>query len=262
MHKQLTYKAFKAQADHSYSTALSGKLPLFKGITWDKELSDYLLVAPITFMRTSKTASKNGNTYNILLNNLPSWQNFPLRQKSLIATTSLSTAKSFSVPFPAQGLTFGRTYRVLPKNMSTVVISPKSDIWYCFDDSLKQELEIDNTISLKQFNRYIAEIATALGFDNSFDKNWPLFNDFITALLKANCSSRKHLSKIARKLFDRLKDNKTDILGYLDRVLGPTKNDFRARVYSAHSNLRGLPDNEVWTDSCCLLVEEKVFQNL
>ena len=223
---------------------------IFKGIGANDPIGDYLHYDPKLDIRPSIVAKTHGNSYNMLLNNLPSWILLPLRERSIIATTDVETAASFA----AKGK-FGKTFVLLTELDSPFVVSPTADIWYSFGKCIKELALPEEIGSLKQFNVCLGELAVGLGLANDFDNTWDTFWDGIIKISRNKMVGGAKLSKPARNLHKTLYSHSNHLLGFLDRIFSPDFNDFKLLTYSEVCESKLHKDNEVWTSSNCLFVE-------
>ena len=80
------------------------------------------------------------NSYTRLLSDiLPSWKDFPPRNKSFICSTSSGYALNYTGKKPK----FDNVYVVLPKNVANIGICPTVDIWTSFEILNKHDLSLD-----------------------------------------------------------------------------------------------------------------------
>jgi hypothetical protein len=185
-----------------------------------------LLVQPSKFVRVSANTM---NLYTIIIDNSRLWDDYPKRGKSIICSTSYSTANSYSDNVP---------YIVFPKDGYKIGICPESDIWQSFK----------NIGPLYLFNADFADFVKSLGVKFRSD-------DLKTSLdLRKLCNE---LDEIISKMDDKIKvisflrNYSGNLMKSLENMFDPKRNDFKVV-----NDIRELPkgNNEVWTDSDCYLV--------
>lgn len=181
----------------------------------------------------------SANTYNfmtLLLDNLPSWSNFPKRSESLICTTDKDEAEVRS----------GGTYLVFPFNNAKIAECPEDDIWNSFDDPLG-----DNSVDT--FNQEILWAFESNGID--IDKAEKDFETFIEAIRKSMFDFNKNDIPLLRNIIGVT--NEKEIINYFDKHLNPKDNEFN--LISPGKKLR--KNVECWTDSESILVNVNDLDN-
>jgi len=227
---------------------------LFKGITSDSAISDYLLTDLENFSRPSKTAKKNGNLYNLLLNNLDNWKKYPLREKSIILTDSQNIAKSFSTTVDEK---YGKTFYVFPRQNSSIVLSPNDDIWYSFRRGLTEIGLRGNDADLILFNDLFYEIFSSCNIVD-FDQNFELFIEHLNSLIKGEIKPQSHLNFKSQLLYEKLVNLNLDAKELLENVFDPDSNGFEIKQYNKEFAL-GNRNIEMWTNEQCLLINVDKF---
>lgn len=198
----------------------------------------YAYVKPAEHERRSHFA--NRNYYTLLLDNLPSWKNYPKRSKSIVCSTNFWTS-----------MRYGDVYLVLPCGDPTVAIAPKEDIWFSFEEL--KDFGID---SLKDFNEFIEIISfTTVAIS---DKNYPqMIGNLKRALELFRMQTHQPSDRISRyadlkRLLEYFVGAK-NIEKALDDLLSPQKNDFTLKQHSSVDYTKYY-NQEVWTDSPSLLI--------
>jgi len=89
-------------------------------------------INPFLFTPGERIAEGSSNIYTRLISGvLPSWRNFPKRNKSVICTNSFFVAADY-VDYSVREK--GVVYVVIPPNDAKLVVSPTKDIWIAFKD--------------------------------------------------------------------------------------------------------------------------------
>ncbi|MCK9416647.1 hypothetical protein M0Q97_08330, partial [Candidatus Dojkabacteria bacterium] len=189
---------------------------IFKGIY--RNYSEYNYINPTIIERKSANTS---NISTLLFDNSPYNINYPKRSKSLICTSNYNRATLY-----------GDVYRVIPFDGAKIAVCPDYDFWYSFR---KISINYDN---IGKFNDLISLSYGSKFINQLNDTN---YNIFIKQL---------------QDLCDKLKiDNKynlpTDINDYF-KLFDAKSNDINLYDYKEYAKL-DLENNEVWTDSKCLL---------
>jgi len=170
------------------------------------------------------------NYYTQLLDNLPSWQNYPKRSESLICTTSLIKASNY-----------GTSFQVLPVNGAKFGICPAEDLWFSFRTIVS---------SMKVFNRCF-ELCYQIP-----DRNYEQLLEAI--LLRKNELAGWFMSQLRHPISVDLKNSlleaKTvqEVESIFDRVLNPEANGFQL------GTINDIPkdsSNEVWTNQKSYLLD-------
>jgi hypothetical protein len=188
---------------------------IFKGI--DTNLSKYNYINPTIIQRKSANTS---NISTLLFDNSPYNIKYPKRSKSLICTSNYNRATLY-----------GDVYRVIPFDGAKIAVCPDYDFWYSF--------------------RKIAEYGNIDDFNDLISFSY--YSNFITQI---NDTNYDIFIRQLQNLCDKLKiENKynfpTDINDYF-KLFDAKSNDIDLYDYKEYAKL-DLANNEVWTDSKCLL---------
>lgn len=184
---------------------------------------DFLSVQPSKFTR--KSAYAEGNHYTLLLDNLPSWNKFPKRSKSIVGSTDINKARSYDES--------DNVYVVFPVNGSRIGVCPTSDIFSSFDGFR----------SAGDFNLMM--------LNNISDKTWKSFIDSIDTYERIFDQETINYSFGGIHKFDKLYDKYNNLFDTIAKVFDPQDNGFDV-VKSGTTIPRG---REVWTDGDCLLIQ-------
>lgn len=230
----------------------------FKGIISGEPISDFLSFSKENYNRESKTLDDHGNLYNLLLNDLKSWQDFPLRKNSIIFTNHYDTARAFAIPRPKKGLNFAKLFCVIPKIDSSLAISPNSDLWYSFMSFFSSVGIRKRHYSLIDFNASFRMIATKFDcFD--FDKSFENFSDLVEKI-KTSKTIVIDFDIETNILYDYIRKNSNNFLDVFNSDFSPSSNNFC--LLKANGSLRIDNDREIWTDQDCILIEYGEFEKL
>jgi hypothetical protein len=247
--------------------------------------SSQLFINPKKIQRASKDAN---NAYYVLMDNLPSWQGFPSRSKSIIFTNYRSIASEYQ----------GKIYQVYPSNNSKVAYARyKSDFIYM--PKLKQDTITQFSEKVAIYASFMMLLKRAGGINkvlDSIEKNNKPISDYVDIdNLKAisrympksdpskfwesmldidkslNDVTHDNLVKLTEKMINHIRISwprsffdRSDILEikdhgsfikFLDDKMNPTDNNigwaYGKDIYDVTNNIA---DNlELWCDGLCYL---------
>jgi len=173
------------------------------------------------------------NYMTLLMDNLPSWKNYPKRSKGIICSTN-----------PIEATSYGNAFQVIPYDNSKIGICPKEDIWFSFDfDRPLHDIPFFNRVLAHLFNKYNINVD---------DNNWNSFKNGIEKLdpnkiLDDNDLNPLHLFfKLTQKMFKR----DTYIPEHFNKLLDPKKHGFKLGI----NNLK--PYREVWIQGEAILIRD------
>jgi hypothetical protein len=229
-------------------------------------------VSPKSYIRTSlmsgASAGVKSNHGTLLMDNLPSWSNFPKRSQSLIGITDVNTH-----------LTFGsHRYFVIPFDGARFGVCPAGDLWgvksvlfdtyqFSFDDRLS-DMFTDLKISDKSYDEMM----------NEFQK---VYYDWLRNNSTSPRKEKSYINARVETLFNELKRGGfKDIREGLSSVFSPDNFESISYVNNGDTapkgfkclDYNGLVDykskgfnyskKEFWTDSDCLLYKVNVDEYL
>jgi hypothetical protein len=228
------------------------------------EGSQFSCVSPKSYIRTSlmsgASAGVKSNHGTLLMDNLPSWSNFPKRSQSLIGTTDVNTH-----------LTFGsHRYFVIPFDGARFGICPAGDLWgvkcdlldnyqFSFDDKLS-DMFTDLKISDNSYDEMMNEFQSI--YDNWLEnKNFKIDGrvDSLFSELKRN-----NFKDVRKGLSSVFSPDNFESISYVNTTLGDiSPKGFKSLDYNGlieyKSNLGiNYKKKEFWTDSDCLLYKVNV----
>lgn len=237
---------------------------------------DVYLVDPTTVERV---AANTSNYTNLLVSNLPSWQQYPKRNRSLICTTSYTIANAYG----GTG-----TYVVLPFGNPTIGICPSLDFWDGFNDPQPPELNSEINQLLKEVGMISRGEALRYGESLSFQQLIGIFNEIdsmigldilaflsnklpsdkmeiIRQKLAADPESGNLLYKASQLQNFRSILNKgnftTPTIELIVNHLDPNLNNFRFEEL-ANFDVSQYNNNEVWISTKCLLIKPQILRKL
>lgn len=255
-YKHLEFHELINELRANYSVFIEKGSPFYKGVVSKTCLNKYYVVDPSLFLRESKTKIEHGNVYNLLLNNLPSWEKIPKRQYSVIMSSSQNTAKSFSIPITSKGYIYGKTYCVIPENESILAIASDRDIWNSFNNGLLKIGLRGKNGNLIKFNCILNELYKSTQNNDEFDKNWELLNENLIKLANGIIVPKISLSDEETRMLEYLKSNRNDLIGFFDEIFNPNLNGIMILQFNKEFKLENYRNNEIWTESKCVFFED------
>jgi len=260
LYKSITEKDTLNNLEHTENYVFKQDLILYKGIASDLPLSSFYEFNSPLEKRESKTAIENGNVYNLLLNNLPSWGFLPKREKSIIVTSNLNTAKAFATPLLRKNQKYGCVYCVIPPINGIISIAPEKDIWYSCNQALNDFNIRTFRYSLIDFNRFIDELFFAVNIQPPYDVVFDQFISYLEKIAREEILPQTELSIEAKNVLTTIKAHKNNIISFVDMAFEPKRNGFSLKPYNAELKSKDYFNNEIWTDESCLLVEHSIFE--
>lgn len=230
----------------------------FKGIISSSPISDFLYFENSNYSRESKTLKEHGNFYNMLINELPSWQNLPLRNNSIIFTNDFSVARAFAIPRPSEGKEFAKLFAVIPKKGSKLVVSSESDLWYSFSPFFRSIGINKYTYTLTDFNATLKDLASYFD-EQDFDMSLENFNQLILEIKNRKVDTCK-MSLHTKIIYDGIVDSSVDFLDLLDKNFSPEFNNFHCVNIEDSTVIKS--NRELWTNEECILVNFDKFNDL
>ncbi len=207
----------------------------------NNESSDFF-IKEIDYIRVSPGSGQN--LYNLLLSNLPSWDDYPTRNKSHICSTDNKAVSSYG----------NNTYIVFPKKLTSIGVCSKDDLWasmpmlegrplvsfdYVFTAAIKDYLKGDYNKSIQQNYTELETLCKSDGFSEYMSGK----DVYFTSKHWYECRTISDYMKLWNK-------NVYDILN--EYVLNPYRNKFKL-VYP--NNIpEDAVNNEVWFENDALYV--------
>ena len=221
---------------------------------------------------------KSQNTYNVynrlFSDILPSWENYPPRNRSFVCTSNYERTKGYVYHN-------SNIYILLPKNGAKIGICPTADIWRAFDKSKLYQYSLDafNTEFLSMINdlNIFHYIMQNLPLINLSDRNFIVskkdkiikeiskLDAYFVDIHKNKIEYDKQYilySLVTNELFLKLFDlsmKQPSILLCIDEILNPNTNKFKVKTISQY-NINSNENYELWTDSPCIFIRESYFK--
>ena len=204
---------------------------------------------------------KSANTLNwsnLLLSNLPSWFEYPKRNKSHICSTTYNRANNY-----------GDLYAIIPFDNVKIGICPAYDLWVSFNFGLS-----DDNFNINTFNHLIEDF---------FDKNLPYKksdDSYENLLINFKEIEQMDFDNIKfdiknpytdiifnEEFLNNFKNKKITFIKYFNEIMSPEKNNFKLIKYNTKFNIDKynkdiIDGTEVWMEGPCLFVLNTVYCEL
>ena len=232
---------------------------------------EYSYVNPKLSYRTPLMADEMfsmGGVYSshhtLLMDNLPSWQNFPKRTQSIIGSANFGFDPSF-----------GEQYHcVIPYDNANFALAPDCDLWNCACLIGVNSYSFDDYFSESFLQADISDHS----FDDMMDDIQKIYDEYLTG---KQLEISGYITRILKSMKeDNVKDVRLAFNEYFSpekfRGLGPKDVDSKGFVTMNYSEISEIQEKdslgnlikfgkEFWTDSECLIVylgndSSKVYQ--
>jgi hypothetical protein len=233
------------------------KNPCLLQRTKKKLTSRFSFIDPSKFTRSAFKDEGVGvlsNHHLLLMDNLPSWQDFPRRSKSIIGNTNEHYGSEYGT----------HRYLVIPFDGAKFGLAPSEDLWTSYSD-INSELSIsfDDTFSKMMKRNEIS--------DNSYEEMMHdmqnMYDEFIYKSLDVDSITQILLKRLYILFEEFRKTGYTDIEKALSDYLAPSefnherekyryaekKDGFKIVYYDYIVKIEEYKKFEFWTESPCLL---------
>jgi len=223
--KELTKKELNELLKGDFSDFNPDDKPIYRSV---ELVQRYTLVKSIS---DRPSAYIKSNYYTLLINNLPSWSEYPKRQ--FICSDKPTWFANYM-------------YRVIPKNGAKIGICPDSDIqdFFSEENKLGKELLKDGFRNLSGINIFLKEL-------NIETFSWELFLETL-----------EHKHELVSDLYYENKDKEKQIkytnINELNRLINPDLG-FEVYDYKDYAKNKNIEGKEVWLDSDIILVPQYYF---
>jgi len=224
--KETAIKLIKDNCKKSYHIMYNSPYSrkLYRGVLSSKEYG---------FVDTNTGQPRiSANTLNymtLLMDNLPSWKEYPKRSKSIICSTN-----------PDYTSEYGKVNHVIPYDNAVIGVCGYFDVWNSFT-ALGH-----NTVS--DFNRALQSMFDREKIDVD-DRSYDSLVDGLIKLSKISDTTKQ--SNLVSLIIDS-----DDVMKHLDEILDPKRNGFKM-------GYKGLEDDvEVWVQGKCVLVNNRLFDDM
>lgn len=158
----------------------------------------------------TRKSQDNANVYTKLMSEiLPSWKEYPRRDKAVICSNNYEYAKKFSETAP---------FIIFPQNNTKIGLCPRYDIWVSFS-----RIQEKNCYRLNSFGEFLIDfISIILNIERDIVENLFLRdkNTILEVFREVNIKSRQLYQKIRNTEISNPFKNKHEILQYLFNNIG------------------------------------------
>ena len=229
LHETEAIRLIKENCTVAVKSNLNNKGKIHRGVNNNES---FLFVDPKS--AKPRRSANTKNYYTLLMDNMKSWKKYPKRSESLICSTN---QRQFG---------YGFHFVVLPYDNAVLGVASKQDLWVSFED-------ID-TRDLSQFNNNIGTIMRELDVSISDSSYLDVLNAFGEFDMSVS-DNPEVIDNLINGGIKWLQGYKGDLLKHMQKLLDPNRNDFELKKIGDK-----LPkDREVWTDSKCIMVSDRVF---
>lgn len=274
--KELTSGKFKNNLKYVYYIAKNvQKTDLPQGLIYRGMIDSFVNTNPVTLLHysTERVSAYTSNKYNILVSKyLPSWKDYPKRNKSFICSTDIERAGVYTED--------SDPCIIVPTDDARIGICSSYDFWFSFPhiqktlnitsmDGFNRALQIFMTNISRIFSIDISHVGTDLSEEDISEKEILSIAKFLKDITPNELKNKKieyenDLSVEKPKLlpFDNIhkyiinninvsKNKNIDLMQILDDLLNPHTNDFTIgdfRDSIEHEN------SEVWMEGPAILI--------
>lgn len=234
-----------------FTEALASKYPhIVRGMNAKLSGKNYYYISGIS----GRTSANTSNEYTLLIDNLPAWNNYPKRGKSLICTTigNLEYAGDFGEPFI-----------ILPKNGVKFGVCRGFDFWEGFSAFDKAATAAKytsfGTTQLSMLNEIIRSIFTKAGVElykknRDFSKLKHAFDEGNKFLQDPNSI----IDKDDKVFFKTVIKGKETMFDFIANLLDPDRNGFDLVTYDSIEKMSN-QKFEIWTEGPVLALGGNKF---
>ena len=209
---------------HNNTKIMKQKAYIYRGISSFSYSTGYI---------NSNTGSPrmSANTINymtLLMDNLPSWKNYPKRSRGIICSTDEFNSDSY-----------GNVYHVFPFDNSKIGVCPKNDAWDSFYDTFAKYTK--GISSVHAFN-----IALKTIFEkHNLSVNEKSYSSLLNGIKKLKSLNVKNGE--LEQFFNEISENNVE--KSLSEIFDPSFNNFKIGIKNIS------PDKEVWIQGEAIIVD-------
>lgn len=222
------------------------KSQIYRGMdTDDNDMFHY--IEPSLYSRRSAYTTSQLNYYTMLIDNLPSWKEYPKRTNSIICSTNINKASKY-----------GAVFNIIPKEGAKIAVCPTSDIWYSFEFIKKFRADYQ----LDTFNDFLHTIVKRYMEIHNKSINIYNYKKLVTVLNYASDNKDKFEFQDFRDnyLMDScIEHGYNNLLDYFNEyAFNPDINGFKLLEYN--SKFKVNVGVEVWTESDSIMIPSMFFK--
>lgn len=212
----------------------------------ESESYKFSLIDPTKSIRRSINKT---NHVVMLMDNLPSWSNFPKRSNSVIFSVNIKNEKRYAPAFGSD------IYFVIPFDNANFGVAPEIDLWSAKIKTGKDE----NHWFFKELalNDDLSDLFAYFNFSTDYRTFSSEVNDFFNS--EINDKYGKHILYFKEKFVE---SGERTFMDYLNKFLKPSNfydgkdmsvDGYKVMNYTEMINNPTRRGNECWTDSKCLV---------
>lgn len=183
-----------------------------------------------------RMSANTKNYMTLLMDNLPSWKNYPKRSKGIICSTN-----------KRQSYSYGLVYMVTPFDDAKIGVCSDFDVWDSFD-------VLGSNMGVKKFNDFLA---IAFG-DYGIDVDETSYDSLIDSIKELIDNDRFMNGFFQKRDFRNtvLNTSSKDLVRHLDKVLSPEKNGFSLGIEKIENH------REVWIQGEAVMIKNELLKDL
>lgn len=239
---------------------------LFRGVQ-DSDNIPFSIIEPSSHER--KAVALSDNVYNIMIDNLPSWDKYPKRHNSVYGSflDKIKKPKDYInwIEEEFEYNDFGYVNFLIPEDGAMLAVCDSSDLRISFSNGVWIG-ELPNLFKYMNVDFYDDK----LEFDNwsSMEKVMKEISLEKLEMKLAELHDWEDKHHTYGKLIKSMKsENSESFYEYCNDVYAPTKNDIELIEYTKNNiyrlKIEGSGDSrEIWTEADCLLVNPKMMSDI
>jgi hypothetical protein len=205
---------------------------------------DYLYIKPTDYVRISQNTN---NIYTTIIDNSPYWKEYPKRSKSIVCSTNFYTSEQY-----------GDIYIVIPFNNSNWGVCSSNDIWVSFD-YIRNVL---NFYNMEDFNLIIGNMISKEKLPTDQNELLDILKNINYENIIIDNYSDIEFNNLEKTIYNLLKDY-NNLYDLLIDITKPDINKFELMTYDKLNIYKEYyVNNEIWTDSECILIKYDLFNKL
>jgi len=253
-----TLNALEKLVNGEYSEAFEkalNRICIFRGCHDDDPAIGHEYVIATPGLRKSQNTT---NEYTMLMSDiLPSWKEYPKRNRSFICTNSIDCVVDYV-------RNLEDAFLILPKNGAKIGVCSEHDLWFSFKNG--------GIFKLNFFNQAMNNIGDYVysKIGKEYDMGTPKgLTKILQSISLFDVMNEYHIYNNINSMIDKCSDeffsdedpSNVSMYQCVEKCLDPTLNGFQLMTTSDMSWDSYYSNKEVWTDSKCLFIQLKIFAN-
>jgi hypothetical protein len=200
-----------------------------------------------------------------MIDNSEKWKDYPKRKHSVICAVNESHVGNEYRVYPLTKYNdILKKYNIPYFEDSKWGVCPDYDIW----ESFYHNPFFEHVEDLSEMNRIISQIYTSTKYNKLEQYNYNIFKSQLESVnyedvqkLIDMSSDMNPLSSEILKILKYMIDNKLNLYEMFDYILDPVDNGFKVEIYSKLKNKYKFTNNEVWTDTPVLYINNRYLDD-